>query len=327
MNHKAAIIEGDLPVKLIKEFSDELSLPLSHLISSCLSEGIYPNLWKIENITPVPKIYPPEKLKDLRKISGLLNFSKITDKAIAELLAEDMSRTRDKSQYGNQKNLSIHLYLIKMLHRILVSVDRNSQKEVFCVILNMVDWAQAFDRQSHKLGVQSFIANGVRSALIPVLINFFEDRKMKVKWKGFTSTFRNLNGGGPQGGTLGIEEYLSQSDDNCNILSEEDKFKYIDDLSMLELVNLISVGIASYNFKAHVASDISIDNYYLPVENILSQKYVDSIEQWTEQKQMKLNPYKSKYMVINFTQNTKSTPGYTRRVICLNRSMRPGCWA
>ena len=72
---------------------------------------------------------------------------------------------------------------------------------------------------------------------------------------------------------------------------------------MLELVNLISVGIASYNFKAHVASDISIDNYYLPVENILSQKYVDSIEQWKEQKQMKLNPDKSKYMVINFTKN------------------------
>ena len=91
--------------------------------------------------------------------------------------------------------------------------------------------------------------------------------EIKVKWKGFTSTFRNLNGG-----SLGIEEYLSQSNDNCNILSEEDKFKFIDDLSMLELVNLISVGIASYNFKAHVASDIRIDNYYLPVENILSRK-------------------------------------------------------
>ena len=149
---------------------------------------------------------------------------------------------------------------------------------------------------------------------------------MKVKWKGFTSTFRNLNGGGPQGGTLGIEEYLSQSNDNCNIMSEEDKFKFIDDLSMLELVNLISVGIASYNFKAHVASDISIDNYYLPVENILSQKYIDSIEEWTEQKQMKLNPDKSKYMVINIKM-TKSTPGYSWRIICLNRSMRPGCWA
>ena len=106
MNHKAATLDGDLPIKLIKEFKEELSLPLSHLINSCMSTGIYPNLWKVETVTPVPKVFPPEQLKDLRKISGLLNFSKITDKAISELLAEDMEMKRDKSQYGNQKNLS-----------------------------------------------------------------------------------------------------------------------------------------------------------------------------------------------------------------------------
>ena len=106
MNHKAAAVEGDLPIRLIKEFKEELSLPLSHLINSCMAAGVYPNLWKVEIVTPVPKVFPPEKLTDLRKISGLLNFSKITDKAIAELLAEDMFKKRDKSQYGNQKKMS-----------------------------------------------------------------------------------------------------------------------------------------------------------------------------------------------------------------------------
>ena len=303
MNHKAATVEGDLPVKIIKEFEDELAQPLSHLINNCLAAGIYPNLWKIENVTPVPKTFPPEKLKDLRKISGLLNFSKITDKVIAELLADDMLDKRDKSQYGNQKNLSTQHYLVKMLHKILVSVDRSSQHEAFCAILHMVDWAQAFDRQSHKLGVQSFIDNGVRPALIPVLVNFFQDRKMRVKWKGHISTFRNLNGGGPQGGTLGIEEYLSQSNDNCDFLPDDEKFKYIDDLSMLEIINLISIGIASYNFKAHVASDIGVKNSYLPAENIQSQQFINSIEQWTDRKEMKLNSEKSKFMLINFTKN------------------------
>ena len=188
-----------------------------------------------------------------------------------------------------------------MLHKILTSLDRNSQREAFCVILHMVDWSQAFDRQSHKLGVQSFIDNGVRPALIPVLVNFFQNRKMKVKWKGYTSSVRNLNGGGPQGGTLGIEEYLSQSNDNANFLNDDEKFKFIDDLSMIEIINLISVGIASYNFKLHVASDIGIDNKYLPQENCQSQTYLKNIEQWTEEKEMKLNSEKSKFMLINFT--------------------------
>ena len=181
MNHKAATLDGDLPIRIIKEFADELSLPLSHLVSSCLAVGLYPNMWKVEHVTPVPKIYPPERLKDLRKISGLLNFSKIADKYIAELLTEDMAEKRDKSQYGNQKKLSTQHYLVKMLNKILSSVDQNSKNEAFCAILHLVDWSQAFDRQSHTLGVQSFIDNGVRPALIPILVNFFQNRKMRVK--------------------------------------------------------------------------------------------------------------------------------------------------
>ena len=126
---------------------------------------------------------------------------------------------------------------------------------------------------------------------------------MRVKWQGFISILRSLNGGGPQGGTLGIEEYLSQSNDNTNFLNEEEKFKYIDDLSMLELVNLISIGIANYNFKANVASDIGIGHKYLPPENVQSQNYIKKIEAWTNEKQMKLNDSKSKYMIFNFSKN------------------------
>ena len=114
----------------------------------------YPDLWKVESVTPAPKVYPVQKLKDLRKISGLLNCSKITDKIIGELIIEDMASTRDISQYGNEKKMSANHYLIKMLHRILTAVDKNSQTEAIAVILNMIDWSQAFDRQSHILGVQ-----------------------------------------------------------------------------------------------------------------------------------------------------------------------------
>ena len=106
INKKAATIEGDLPARIIHEFSEELSVPLSNLISSCLGGCVYPNLWKIEYVTPVPKIYPPERLTDLRKISGLLHFSKIADKVIAELLAEDMSDKRDKSEETINTTLS-----------------------------------------------------------------------------------------------------------------------------------------------------------------------------------------------------------------------------
>ena len=82
-----------------------------------------------------------------------------------------------------------------MLNRMLTEIDRNSQKEAYAILVAMVDWSQAFDHQSHKLGIHSFIENGVCKNLIPILISFFNNRKMKVKWNKTSSTMHNLNGG------------------------------------------------------------------------------------------------------------------------------------
>ena len=82
-------------------------------------------------VSPVPKVYPPEKLDHLRKISGLMNFSKITDKILTEYLVEDMASTCDKAQYGNVKGVSVQHYLVKMLHQILLNLDKQSQSESF----------------------------------------------------------------------------------------------------------------------------------------------------------------------------------------------------
>ena len=72
---------------------------------------------------------------------------------------------------------------------------------------------------------------------------------MTVKWNNVYSSFRHLPGGGPQGGILGILEFLSQSNNNADFADLEEQFKYIDDCSILEIINLIISGLSSYNFK------------------------------------------------------------------------------
>ena len=167
----------------------------------------------------------------------------------------------------------------------------------------MVDWSKAFDRQDPKLGIQSFIRNGVRASIIPLLISFFQDRKMIVKWHGLTSTKRDLPGGGPQGSTFGLLEYKSNSNDNANHIPEDMRFKFVDDLSALEKLNLILLGLSSYNFRKHVASDIGIDQKFLPPENFKSQETLNKIVDWTSDNKMKLNNKKTEVMIFNFTRD------------------------
>ena len=298
-----ATVRGDLPARLIKEFAAYLAEPFADVINTSLRRGEYPDIYKYEISSPVPKVYPPETVKQMRNISGLLNFDKIMEKMISELMISDMRAKADPCQYGNEKGTSIQHYLISMIHRILTVLDNNSRRETFAVIANLIDWNSAFPRQCPKLGVESFMKNGVRASLIPLLTNYFQDRRMSVKWHGCVTAPRRINGGGPQGATLGILEYLSQSNNSADCVGEQDRFKFVDDLTVLEIVNLISIGLSSFNIKAQVPNDIIQSNQFIPASNLKSQDYLNKISLWTKNQKMVINEKKSKTMIFNFTRN------------------------
>ena len=295
-----ATIPGDFPPKLIKMFAAYLAEPLTDIINTSIRRGEYPNIYKYEVSTPVPKQYPPQKVSQMRNISGLLTFDKIMESLLAELMIQDMKPSMDPKQYGNQKGISIQHYLIDMIHRILTALDNNSKREKFAVIASLIDWNNAFPRQCAKLGINSFIQNGVRPALIPVLINYFQDREMSVKWHGCRSASRKVKGGGPQGATIGLLEYLSQSNNCADIVSESERFRFLDDLSILEIINLLTVGLASFNIKHQVPNDINTHNQYIPTQNLKSQEWLNWISDWTDKQKMLINTKKTHTMVFNF---------------------------
>ena len=299
--NKSSII-GDIPVKILKYFAKQISFPMTDVLNTSIKQGCWPNIFKLEIVTPVPKVPKPKNMDDLRNISGLLNLSKVSEKIISKLFISDMKENIDPSQFGNQTGISIQHYLINFIDRILASTDEGKKRESLAVLATLVDWKEAFPRQCPKLGIESFIQNGVRPALIPLMINFFQGRQMKVKWHGQLSEVRDLKGGGPQGSTFGIWEYLSQSNDNANCINPQDRFKFVDDLSFIEVIKLLSVGMASYNTKVHVPSNIPSHNQIIPAKHLKSQQYLNIINNWTKKKKMKLNEKKTKNIIFNFSK-------------------------
>ena len=77
---------------------------------------------------------------------------------------------------------------------------------------------------------------------------------MQVKFNGELSQILTLIGGGPQGTLLGGIEYLVQSNNNADVVPEEDRYKFIDDLSILQLICLSGL-LVEYQYRAHVPTD------------------------------------------------------------------------
>ena len=72
---------------------------MTDIINTQLIRGEFPDTWKIEQVTPIPKVFPTIKVQQLRKVSNFKQLGKISEKIISEMVIEDMSVNLDKSQY------------------------------------------------------------------------------------------------------------------------------------------------------------------------------------------------------------------------------------
>ena len=82
--------------------------------------------------------------------------------------------------------------------------------------------------------------------------------------------------------------YTSQSNDIETFANDDDKYKFIDDLSLIKIINLIIQGLANFNCRMNLPSDITRGNNFLPPQNSNSQHYMNDLSSWTARKQIKL---------------------------------------
>ena len=90
-----ATVPGDLPAKLIKEFAAYLAEPFTDIVNTSFRREEYPQVYKYETSTPVPKVIPPQKVTQMRNINGLFTFDKVLEKLLSELMVEDMKAKSD----------------------------------------------------------------------------------------------------------------------------------------------------------------------------------------------------------------------------------------
>ena len=120
---------------------------------------------------------------------------------------------------------------------------------------------------------------------------------MRVKFTGVLSNEYSLIGGGPQGTLLGQIEYLIQSNDSADCVDKEDRYKYIDDLTILEFI-LLSGLLVEFDCHQTVPSDVGVDQLYLPPHSYSTQENLNQISAWTDSNLMRINTKKSNYIIF-----------------------------
>ena len=121
---------------------------------------------------------------------------------------------------------------------------------------------------------------------------------MSVRFNQAESKIIKLCGGFPQGSLIGQDCYLGASHDAAEEVNPEDKFRYIDDLEILELIMMSGI-LVDYDVHQQVPSDIPIGTQYLPSSETKTQTHLDQLAAWTDRNKMLLNPAKSSYTIFS----------------------------
>ena len=80
------------------------------------------------------------------------------------------------------------------------------------------------------------------------MVIYLPNKQMQVKYNDAYSSTYSLPGGGPQGTLVGLIEYFIQINDNAACVDQEMRFKYVDDLTVLEM-EMFGTWLSEYNFK------------------------------------------------------------------------------
>ena len=94
---------------------------------------------------------------------------------------------------------------------------------------------------------------------------------MFVKWRGIISSIKDLPAGGPQRTSLGLWSFLSQTNDNPEKTEKENILNLWMIRQFLGVVNLLSIGIASHNYRASVPSNVRMSGLVISNANLKEQ--------------------------------------------------------
>ena len=303
------MVPGDLPVKIVKEFTPELSKPVATIFNSITQTGEYPRQWVVEYQLAIPKVHPPKSEEDLRNISSTAFLSKVYESCIGQWLFPYIEPFLDPGQCGGLKGSSITHYLVKLLHFVHSFIDK---RDPHAVLLVLVDLEKAFNRVSHQWVIQDLADMNVPGWLLLILVSYLTERSMFMRYSQCQSSRRFLPGSSPQGTFLGILLFIIVFNgallrpsiprpDSLNL-------KYIDDLSMLQAVNLKHKLVSDPVNRPQPLSHCERNGMILPFSSNPLHNALMDLKDFTDKKLMRIKEKKTNVIKFNFSHKYDFPP-------------------
>ena len=261
----------DIPNRLLREGADWLSWPLYHIFVKSVKDRVFPDVWKLANVTLVPKCKRPS-INNLRPVSLTPVISKIFEKFVLNSVRPHLLPLFGPNQYALRRHGSTESALIRMHDSITTYLD---DPNIAAVRLTCLDLTKAFDRLQHSILLNRLISGGVNAGFILWLRSYLENRTQRLKLHDSFGPITKIPSGVPQGSIIGPILFAACMG-TLVISSDSALVIYADDITLIEPI-FKQEQKSSYNLK--------------------------SVQEWIKRNNMSINIKKSTQMIFYRSKN------------------------
>ena len=101
---KPSAVPGDINPRLYDLYPEKMASPITHIFNAIICQSSWPECWKTEHITVIPKISDPQDQADCRNIACTNFLSKLFESFVLKWAREEIKPK--SNQYGGDPGAS-----------------------------------------------------------------------------------------------------------------------------------------------------------------------------------------------------------------------------
>ena len=219
----------ELPFWIWMDYAYQLAPTITKVFNFSLIKQLPPCLWKLANITPIPKETPFETCNQLRPISLTNVIMRLFERVVVKQeLSPVLKSAIGSDQFAYKEGCNTTLALLTCHHHWLKWLDRTTE----FVRGFSFDFSKAFDSVAHAIVCNKLVSLNINPYVINWIVSFLSNRKRRVVMDGFVTEFASVNRGVPQGTVLGPILFSIMVNDIRPVYPERNLLlKYANDLT------------------------------------------------------------------------------------------------
>ena len=158
-----SMVEGDIFPHLYGIFGRKFAEAITPVFNTIISTRSWPDPWKVEMVTVIPKVHKPPTLAQCRNISCTNFLLKVMETELLYRLRCEI--VPDEVQYGGMKRMGVEHLLVEVWERILGGLEVPGVG----VSLLGIDYEKAFNRMDHNVCLQQLARLGASQVSIDLV--------------------------------------------------------------------------------------------------------------------------------------------------------------